>query len=277
MKHEYYGISSKDLGVNAKIPVEKYKSSEEIFRKMATEMFETIQKNNQVQTRTVFICPVGPVGQYPIFVDLVNSNRLDLKNVWFFNMDEYLNANGEWISESDLLSFRGFMNREVYSKIEKKLLMPPEQRVFPKPGYTKEFDELLEELGGADICFGGIGINGHVAFNEPDETMSNEMFMNQNTRVLKIHTNTLVTNAIAQLGGAIEDMPRFCITVGMKQILSAKKIRLGVFRDWHKAVCRRAAYGEMSATFPVSLLQQHRDIKIYANSVSAQPPYVITK
>ena len=81
--------------------------------------------------RTVFICPVGPVGQYPIFVRLVNERRLSLKNCWFINMDEYLTDDGEWIDESSALSFHGFMNRTVYSRIDPELVMPENQRIFP--------------------------------------------------------------------------------------------------------------------------------------------------
>ena len=65
--------------------------SGEVFYEMAKEMVETIEAHNQEGTTTVFICPVGPVGQYPIFVRLVNDRRTSLKNVWFINMDEYLN------------------------------------------------------------------------------------------------------------------------------------------------------------------------------------------
>ncbi len=70
-------------------------------------------------------------------------------------------------------------------------------------------------------------------------------------------------NSIGDLRGALEDMPSLCVTIGMKQILAAKKVRLGMFRDWHYSVIRRAAYGEVSASFPVTLLQRHPDAKMY--------------
>ena len=57
-------------------------------------------------------------------------------------------------------------------------------------------------------------------------------------------------------------MPKYCITIGFKEISEAKRIRLGCFRDWHRAVVRRAAYGEKTTEFPVSLLQTHNDINI---------------
>ena len=54
-------------------------------------------------------------------------------------------------------------------------------------------------------------------------------------------------------------MPRWCVTIGMSEIYHARKIRLGCFRDWHRSVVRHAAYGEISAHFPVTLLQKHPD------------------
>ena len=59
----------------------------------------------------------------------------------------------------------------------------------------------------------------------------------------------------------------------MKQILGARKIRLGVFRDWHRAVVRRAGYGEPTAAFPATLAQGHPDVQILVNDVAAKQPY----
>lgn len=269
---EYYGISPEELGNNGKISVLKVGDSGEAFYEMAREMVDTIRSNNAQGKRTVFIVPVGPVGQYPIFVRLVNEEGLSLKNCWFFNMDEYLTDDGQWIPKEDPLSFRGFMERTVYSKIRPELVMPEEQRVFPDPNDPARGDKLLEELGGPDVCFGGIGITGHLAFNEPDANLTVEEFAQLPTRVLEIAPETRATNSVGDLGGALEDMPHKCVTIGMKQILSAKKIRLGVFRDWHRAVCRRAIYGEVTSQYPVTLAQNHPDAMIIINNVAAQKP-----
>ena len=133
MNMDYYQISAEELGQNAKVPLLKLGDSGEVFYELALEMIGEIEKNNAVGRRTVFICPVGPVGQYPIFVRLVNERRLSLKNCWFINMDEYLTDDEEWIDERSPLSFHGFMNRTVYSKIDPELVMPENQRIFPDP------------------------------------------------------------------------------------------------------------------------------------------------
>ena len=270
---DYYHISAQELGKGAKLPILKLGDSGEVFYEMAAEMCAAIRANNAAGKPTVFICPVGPVGQYPIFVRLVNREQLSLRNCWFINMDEYLTDDGQWIAEENPLSFRGFMAREVYGKIAPELLMPEEQRVFPDPNDLGRIPALIEELGGVDIAFGGIGITGHLAFNEPQPELTAEQFAQLPTRVLDIHPETRATNCVGDLGGALEDMPRKCVTIGMKEILGARKLRLGVFRDWQRAVCRRAAYGEVTAAFPATLAQNHPDALLYVNANAAQTAY----
>lgn len=270
---DYFQISAQDLGKNAKIPVVKLGDSGEIFYELALEMVNTIQAHNAKGEKTVFICPVGPVGQYPIFVRLVNRDRISLKHCWFLNMDEYLNDDDTYIAKESPLSFRGFMERTVYSQIDPELLMPPEQRVFPDPADPGRIDRLIEELGGVDIAFGGIGINGHLAFNEAREDMTAQAFAAQGTRVLSLNPETRTANAIGDRCGAIDAMPKRAVTIGIRQILGARKVRLGVFREWHRSVIRQAAYGEVTAHFPASLLQNHPDAVIYANATAAGQPF----
>lgn len=222
--------------------------------------------------RTVFICPVGPTGQYPYFVNIVNKEKICLKNVWFLNMDEYLTDEKEWIDKNDPLSFRGFMENAVYSKILPELVMPEEQRIFPDPHVPETMGELIERLGGVDICFGGIGINGHLAFNEAQDHMSAEEFRNLSTRIQEISRETRIVNAIGNLNGAIDDMPRFCVTIGMREICCSRKVRLGCFRDWHRSVVRHAAYGEVSPHFPATFLRRHPDALIWLTEYVAKLP-----
>lgn len=262
MGREYYRYNKEELLKNPKLPVIVMEDNSRVFYSMAEEMAEEIKKNNAAGRQTVFICPVGPVGQYPYFVEMVNEQNINLKNVWFINMDEYLTDERQWVPMEHPLSFRGFMERTVYTKIKPELVMPKEQRIFPDPQNTDYIPELIERLGGVDICFGGIGINGHVAFNEADASMTAEQFLSQKTRVLEISKETRTANAIGDFNGALEDMPKYCITIGIYEISHARKIRLGCFRNWHRAVVRRAAYGEETADFPVSLLRNHPDINL---------------
>jgi len=262
MEHKYYSYDKEQLLASPNIALVCRPDRETVFREMAVEMAEEIKRHNRRGEKTVMICPVGPVGQYPYFVEMVNQEQISLKQVWFINMDEYLDIDGKWLPEGHALSFRGFMERNVYDRIAPELVMPAGQRVFPDPGDLSRIPALIEELGGVDIAFGGIGINGHVAFNEADEGLTVDEFMRQKTRVLKIAPETRAANAIGDYNGALEDMPRECVTIGIYEIAGARKIRLGCFRSWHRAVVRRAAYGEISTAFPVTLLRNHPDLTI---------------
>lgn len=272
MKHEYYYYKKDEFLKDPKVPVEVLADNETVFRAIAQEMAEEIKRKNALGETTVFICPVGPVGQYPYFVDIVNRENISLKNVWFLNMDEYLTDEKEWIAKEEPLSFRGFMDRTVYTKIRPELVMPEEQRIFPDPHDPGNMQAVIEKLGGVDICFGGIGINGHLAFNEADDSLSAEEFKNLHTRVLAISRETRTANAIGDLNGAIDDMPKYCVTIGMNEIYNARKVRLGCFRDWHRSVVRHTAYGEVSAHFPSTLMQQHPDVLLRVTEFVAKLP-----
>lgn len=272
MFHEYYYYDRERLLESPKIPLIVREDNATVFRELAEEMVEEIKRKNALGEKTVFICPVGPVGQYPYFVSMVNEQDISLKNVWFINMDEYLTDEKQWIPKEHRLSFRGFMDRAVYTQIKPELVMPEEQRIFPDPSNVAYIPELIEKLGGVDICFGGIGINGHVAFNESSDELTPEEFLELKTRVLEISKETRAVNSIGDLNGAMDDMPHYCITIGINEISKARKIRLGCFRDWHRSVVRHAAYGEKSAHFPVSLLQGHPDINIRFTEFVANLP-----
>ena len=166
MRHEYYYYNKEQLLAEPKLPIAVMEDNAAIFRTMAEEMVQEIKRKNALGERTVFICPVGPVGQYTYFVGQVNREKISLKDVWFINMDEYLTDDRQWIAKEHRLSFRGFMDRMVYTMVKPELLMPESQRIFPDPNDPDKIWETIPRLGGVDICFGGIGINGHVAFNE---------------------------------------------------------------------------------------------------------------
>lgn len=269
MTKDYYALTAEELQGRAKMPFAVLGETGEVFYQIACEMLDCIKEKASQGEDCVMIVPVGPVGQYPIFARLVNEQNISLKHVYFINMDEYLDENGSRVSPDNPLSFRGFMQREVYSKIRPELLMPEEQRFFPDPEHPSRITELVAEKG-VDLCIGGIGITGHVAFNEPEDVPAAE-YLERVTRVIEISPETRTTNAIGDLGGALERMPRKAVTIGFKEIWQAKKIRLYVFRGWHRAVFRRALCGEPTALFPVSLLQKHPDCKLTANSTAGEP------
>ena len=237
----------------------------DVYFDMAMVMLNEIMSNNAKNKRTVMIVPVGPTDQYPILAKLVNQLKVSLKNVWFFNMDEYLISPTEELDRNDKMSFHKRMNTEFYERVDKELVMPESQRKFPEVGKEAEYDALIEELGGVDLCLGGLGINGHLAFNEPDEKgMKAEDYGKLGTRVLPISRETKTINAYGYQRGDLRGMPEYCITIGMKQILESRKIYIALNRDWQHGIVKHVLFDKPDATIPATLLQWAKDVEICA-------------
>ena len=259
MINTYY-CSSEDFVKNSKIPVRVMQTEADMMEEIAELMASVIEKNNAKGEKTVIICPVGPIGQYPIFAQKVNERNISLQNCWFINMDEYLVGDDETIPYENPLSFKATMDRVLYSQVRKELLMPTSQRLFPEPKKEAEIDALFEKLGKVDLCLTGVGINGHIAFNEPPkatDAITDEEYKNCGTRCADIATETVVNNGANKLRGALDIFPKRCITLGMKQLLKARVLKVYLYCNWQWGIMRKMALEEESRLMPVSFLQSH--------------------
>lgn len=240
----------------------------DVYYDMALVMLDEIMTNNAKGKKTVMIVPVGPTQQYPILARLVNQLNVSLKNVWFFNMDEYLITPDKCLDFEDKMSFHKRMNDEFYSRVKPELLMAESQRLFPMPGKEKEYDAKIDELGGVDLCLGGLGINGHIAFNEPAEegdTITAEEYADLGTRILPISRETQTINAYGYQRGDLRGMPRWCITVGMKQILASRRIYIALNRDWQHGIVKHVLKDKPQPQIPATLLQKHGNVEFCAH------------
>ncbi len=268
-------IKKEDLGKGSNIKLEVCDTEVDMYWKVAIEVLETIEENNKKGEPTLMVVPYGPIGPYSRLVYLVNKYRVSLKNCTFINMDEYLTDDGEYIDKADPLSFRGGMDRIFYSQIDEELNVLPENRYFPDPKNPNKPMELIEKFGKLDMVFGGIGINGHYAFNEPPEDgeeCTNEEFLNRATRVLPVSRETRTINCFMNCAGDLNGIPKLCITVGMKEMFMAKKVRMCMPRDWNAGALRKVLHGDVTAKVPCSLFQMHPDAKLYAADVALQSP-----
>ena len=259
-------IKTLPCGIGLKLVQSEY----DVYLDMALEMLETIIKCKEENRLCVMIVPVGPTGQYPILAELVNRLNISLHHVHFFNMDEYLITPDKAIDPDHFMSFHKRMDSEFYSRVKPELVMPESNRHFPEPGKEAEYDQMIEDLGGVELCLGGLGINGHLAFNEPPEAgeeMTAEAFGALGTRVLPISRETRTINAYGYQRGDIRGMPEYCITVGMKQILAARRVYIALNRDWQHGIAKHVFGDEPQAAIPASLLQWHKDVLFCAPEI----------
>jgi glucosamine-6-phosphate deaminase len=270
----YLDVPPDRLGEGTPVRVHVLGDMASIARDMAQAMFDTIRDAADRGRPATLIVPVGPVDQFPLLAELINDRRLDCRDVGLINMDEYLADDGAWIDAAHPLSFRGYMDRLFYDRLDPGLAPRPENRVFPHPQRPDEIGRLIERRGGVDACFGGIGINGHIAFNEPPEPgepLDTAAFAALPTRVLTLSRETRTINSVT-VGGEMSVIPQRAVTVGMRECLAARSMRLYCNRPWQSAVVRRVLHGPVTAACPASLLRTHADASItVADYVAARP------
>jgi glucosamine-6-phosphate deaminase len=271
---EYLQVTAEELGGGTPVKVRLRGDQQDLADDMARAILAVIRECEQAQRAATLILPVGPVDQFPILAAMINEQRADCREVVIINMDEYLNEDDQWVPLDHPLSFRGFMNRKFYDLVDPAVAPRAENRVFPDPRDCGAIARLIAARGGVDACFGGIGINGHIAFNEPPEpgeSVSVEDFAERPTRSLDLARETRTINSVT-VGGDIGVIPRRAVTVGMKEILASRKLRFYCNRPWQRGVVRRALHGPIAAECPASLLRLHADAKLTLASYVAEPP-----
>lgn len=273
---DYLTVPASDLGKGTSVKVTIKTDMASIGEAVAQDMFDEIVAAKKQGREATLIVPVGPVDQFPILAKRINSERLSIRDVVLINMDEYLAEDNEWIPIDHPLSFRGYMNRLFYDLLDPQLAPKPENRVFPDPQRCSNIGKLIQTRGGVDATFGGIGINGHMAFNEPPEPheeISDKEFAALPTRVLNLTRETRTINSVT-VGGEITIIPHRAVTVGMKEILESRRMRFYCNRPWQSAVARRVLHGPLTARCPASFMRTHSDASLTVADYVAAPPQI---
>ncbi len=240
----------------------------------ARSIAEEIKAANARGEATHLILPVGPTGQYPLLADIIRNEQISLRNCYLFFMDEYADDQGKALPVAHPLSFKGHMQRLFFSQLPEELTVPDKQVIFPNEENIDSLAERIEQAGGIDTCYGGIGIHGHVAFNEPAPGVRDS-----GPRLVQLNDFTITINAIrAGVGGNLEGFSRQAFTLGMKQIRQARRIRLycrsdGPY-DWARTVLRLAVLGQPGDDYPVTHLQEG-DFVVITNRETASRPEII--
>jgi glucosamine-6-phosphate deaminase len=274
--HDLMAAPVDELRRRARIPFRLLPGIPSLLTHFAESIASQIRAANEEGRPARLILPVGPVRQYPILAAITNRERISWRNVWVFQMDEFLDWQGRPIPESDPLSFTGYLKRELFGQIDPELAMPPAQHVVPHPFRIGEFSDRLGEAGGADCCFGGIGYHGHVAFNEPVISrwfrVTEAQLRESLTRVVALGDDSIVVQSIHSAGGDSHAIPPMAVTCGMRDILAARRIRLYCAAgERHRAIFRIAVAGAVTPDYPVTLVQGHPDAEVLTDEATARP------
>ena len=192
-----------------------------------------------------------PIGTYNELVRMNRSGDLDFSKVTTVNLDEYAGLDGT----SDQ-SYRYFMNEHLFNhiNIDPARTHVPNGKASDLTAEGARYDAFIESIGGTDIQLLGIGHDGHIGFNEPDEVFYKA------THEVRLDARTIEANA--RFFASRDEVPQTAITMGMWAIMQARKILLIASGEDKKAIVEQSICGPVTPQVPASILQCHRDVTV---------------
>ena len=192
-----------------------------------------------------------PVGAYEELIKMNKAGDIDFSAVRSVNLDEYVGLDG-----TNDQSYRYFMDVNLFDhvNIDKANTYVPSGIAEDFEKEAAEYDARIEAFGGIDLQLLGLGLDGHIGFNEPDE-----IFIKP-THTVVLDESTIKANA--RFFEKEEDVPRSAITMGMGAIMSAKKVVLVANGKKKEEILKKAFFGPITPLVPASILQLHPDVTV---------------
>jgi glucosamine-6-phosphate deaminase len=274
---DWLAVPPDELAARARVPFTLTETREELHRLFADELFDDLAAARGAGTGVSLIVPVGPTGQYPLLAARINEERLSLDHVTFFGMDEFLDWQGRPVPLEHPFSLEGSFRRDFLQRIDESLRPPDENVIFPSPLSLDRSAEEMDRRGGVAATYGGVGFQGHVAFNEPPSTrwtvVGVDELLASRTRVLPLTVDTLIAHAQRRAGGNTFAVPPMAATLGFHELLAARKVRLYLDTGtWKQTILRILLFSEPDADYPATLVSTHGDLHVYADRGTATVP-----
>lgn len=203
-----------------------------------------------LQKKFVLGLPTGssPVIMYKKLIEAYNQKRVSFKNVVTFNMDEYV---GLPVDHPE--SYHSFMYNNLFKHID-----CPDENIHILNGNASDleaecanYEMMIQEAGGIDLFIGGVGVDGHIAFNEPGSSLSSR------TRQKTLTTETRMVNS-RFFGNDMNKVPAFALTVGVGTVMDAREVMVLVNSHAKARALQAAVEGGVSQMFTISALQMHK-------------------
>lgn len=231
------------------------------------DIFSRIQDASNEGRRMVMMWP-QIIRHYSHVAYLINKFKVDCSNLYIINVDEYADENGNIRPEESPRSFLYALKKNFYFKIDKEL-RPPENHMI---GFTnkniKDFDKIIEDLGGVDVFYCGIGWSGHIAFIEPGAKEfegSFEEWKQMGSRIVTLNPFTIAQVSLQPRNGSSGDwsmIPPKGATVGPAQVINARHrcsfnpfVIGGSNISFQRFIIRLAAHGPVTQLVPASIYQ----------------------
>lgn len=192
-----------------------------------------------------------PEKLYKILVDRYDRGEISFRNVKTFNLDEYVG-----LGEIDPNSYRYYMNDKLFHKVDIEM----ENTYIPNGLATsldkecERYEQEIQKAGPIDLQLLGLGLNGHIGFNEPGSAFESK------THVTQLDRSTIEANA--RFFKRVEDVPTKVITMGIGTIMKAKQILLLVHGEKKAEILKKVIYGDVTEDIPASILQRHPNVTL---------------
>ncbi|MBR3895266.1 MAG: glucosamine-6-phosphate deaminase [Clostridia bacterium] len=193
----------------------------------------------------------SPIGIYKKLIEWNRAGDLDFSKTVSVNLDEYIGLDG-----TNDQSYRYFMQTQLFDHVN----ILPENTYVPNgcaadlAKECEEYDARIERLGGIDLQLLGIGLDGHIGFNEPGDAFISP------THVIDLHESTIQANA--RFFASEAEVPRQAVTMGIGAIMKAKKVLLIANGKAKKEIVQKAFFGPITPAVPASILQLHPDLTV---------------
>lgn len=198
-----------------------------------------------------------PVGMYQQMVEWCKAGDLDFSQITSVNLDEYKGLSGE-----NDQSYRYFMNTNLFDhvNIDKTRTFVPNGLEEDSEKACADYNEVIRSVGGVDMQLLGIGGNGHIGFNEPSDAFEKE------THCVDLTESTIKANA--RFFASMDEVPKQAYTMGIKNIMEAKKILLVANGEAKAEALYNSLYGPITPQVPASILQLHPDVTVVADEAA---------
>jgi 6-phosphogluconolactonase/glucosamine-6-phosphate isomerase/deaminase len=236
--------------------------------RLIMDLFGRIKQAAEEERKLVLILP-QPDPYYAWVAFLCNKFRVSCKRLYTFDMDEYADQDGRIAPETWPSSFLFNMKHNFYGKLAPELRPPEEQIQGPTDANFPDYGKMLADLGGADVCYGGIGWCGHLAYIEPGSeafrAASLEEWKQIGPRLVELTPLTVLQDSLSPRWGKSGDWswtPAWAATIGPAEVVGSKLrsswngFMVGESQvSWQRFIVRLAAHGPVTPLVPASILQ----------------------